>query len=109
MMKMVLFGKRSRVQWRERRGWEGGRTLIGVCQPVTQSGPDVDTNPGLSPPKERGARGAECSTPRRPPTTRLTFRRCAMDTTSANVAGLDVHHKTIQCAVRQTATGKLLT
>ncbi len=32
-----------------------------------------------------------------------------MDTTYANVAGLDVHHKTIQCAVRQTATGKLLT
>jgi len=33
-----------------------------------------------------------------------------MDTTYANVAGLDVHHKTIQCAVRcQPATGKLLT
>lgn len=32
-----------------------------------------------------------------------------MDTTYANVAGLDVHHKTIQCAVRcQQATGKAL-
>jgi transposase len=32
-----------------------------------------------------------------------------MDTTYANVAGLDVHHKTVQCAVRcQSATGKAL-
>jgi hypothetical protein len=33
-----------------------------------------------------------------------------MDTTYANVAGLDVHHTSIQCAVRcQPATGKVLT
>lgn len=30
-----------------------------------------------------------------------------MDTTYANVAGLDVHHKTIQCAVRCHSSGKL--
>ncbi len=33
-----------------------------------------------------------------------------MDTTSANVAGLDMHHKTIPCVVRcQPPSGKLLT
>jgi transposase len=31
-----------------------------------------------------------------------------MDTTYAKVAGLDVHHKTIQCAVRRQESGKLL-
>jgi len=30
-----------------------------------------------------------------------------MDTTYASVAGLDVHHKTIQCAVRRQESGKL--
>lgn len=32
-----------------------------------------------------------------------------MDTTYSNVAGLDVHHKSIQCAVRCQQTGKVLT
>ncbi len=32
-----------------------------------------------------------------------------MDTLYAKVAGLDVHHKTIQCAVRSLESGKCLT
>lgn len=93
---------------REARG--GMRpTHNGVSQPVLESGPDVDTDPGLSRPKVRGARGAECTTPRHPPTVRLGLRRCALGTTSANVSRPGVHHKAIPCAARcQSATGKLL-
>src|SRR5262245_51841534 len=55
-----------------------------------------------------GARGAECHTPRRPPAACLPGR-CAMNTVFAKVAGLDVHLKSIPCAVRcRQESGKLL-
>ena len=63
--------------------------------------------PGIVAPDGRGARGAECSAldiPRRPP----PWRKCAMDTIYSKVAGLDVHLKSIQVAVRcRQETGKL--
>src|SRR5258708_38946081 len=43
------------------------------------------------------------------PRQRASFWRCAMDTLFMKVAGLDVHLKSIQCAVRcRQASGKLL-
>jgi transposase len=81
---------------------------IGVFEPAKQSGLDLVTYPRLSPLMERGARGAECSTPEIPQSL-ASFRGCAMDTTYAKVAGLDVHHKMIQCAVRCQELGKLQT
>src|SRR5438093_5812967 len=64
--------------------------------------------PGIVAPSGWGARGAECHAPRRPPAVCLAGR-CAMDTLFARVAGLDVHLKGIQCAVRcRQDSGKLL-
>src|SRR4051794_3071687 len=65
--------------------------------------------PGIVAPRGGGARRADCHAPRRPPAACLR-RRCAMDTLFAKVAGLDVHLKSIQCAVRcHRESGKLLT
>src|SRR5262245_17800518 len=65
--------------------------------------------PGIVAPLCGGARGAEwSSTPRRPPAADL-LRRCVMDTLFARVAGLDVHLKSIRCAVRcRQDSGRLL-
>src|SRR5438105_9612776 len=64
--------------------------------------------PRIVAPRGGGARGADCHAPRRPPA--CLRRRCARDTLFAKVAGLDVHLKTIVCAVRcRQESGKLLT
>jgi len=46
---LVSFG-RERVSWRIRPPSGRRPCLTGACKPVSESGPDVDTYPGLSPP-----------------------------------------------------------
>jgi hypothetical protein len=58
---------------------------IGVFEPAKQSGPDLVTNPRLSPLMEQGARGAECLLPEIPQLL-ASSGRCAMDMTYVKVA-----------------------
>src|SRR5438034_1132691 len=63
--------------------------------------------PGIVAPNGWGARGADRYPPRRPPAACLLWR-CVMDTLFIKVAGLDVHLKTVICAVRcHQESGKL--
>src|SRR5687767_14246955 len=90
----VAVGSEADAHWRLRARfgvWPGRRSV-----------------PGIVAPSGWGARGADCHAPRRLPAACL-LGRCAMDTLFAKVAGLDVHLKTIQCAVRcRQESGKLL-
>ena len=67
------------------------------CKPALESGPDADPYPGLLPPRREHAEqtGPLLGVPRR----RLRSG-CAMDTLFTRVAGLDVHLKGVQVAVR---------
>src|SRR5438034_2554661 len=98
-----------RVSWRWRLPSGQRPTHTGACEPVLESGPDVDTYPGLLPPTV-GEHAEQNVTLLDVPRRRASFRRCAMDTLFDRVAGLDVHLKGIQCAVRsRQESGKLLT
>jgi transposase len=88
-------------------GSEADVSLV-LGKPVEKSGPDVDTNPGLLP--LAGARGADRFYSSTSPGGTPPFGGCAMDTLFPKVAGLDVHLKSVQCAVRcRQESGKLVT
>jgi transposase len=76
--------------------------------PFLESGPDADTYPELLPPMS-GSTWSRVFCPSTSPGGRLPRRKCAMDTIYSSVAGLDVHQKSIQSAVRcGQPTGKLI-
>lgn len=56
--------------------------------------------PGIVAPQDGEARGAECNYSSTSPGGAPLWGRCAMDTLLPRVAGLDVHQKTVVCAVR---------
>jgi transposase len=89
------------------RRWVRGRRTLVPFEPVLESGPDADPYPGLLPPvvgEHAEQTGPLLDVPRR----RLR-QECAMDTLFTKVAGLDVHLKGIQCAVRCCQeSGKLI-
>ena len=77
-------------------------------KPVEQSGPDTDTNPELLPPW-LGSTWSRVFCPSASPGGPPPWSNCAMDTIYSKVAGLDVHLKSIQCAVRcGQPSGKLV-
>src|SRR6266478_4460569 len=79
--------------------WDAGRFFSGALSPRDSLARTSFRTLNCCP-RRRGARGAECFCMGCPPAAGF-FREIAMETIFENVAGLDVHQKTIVACVRK--------